>query len=739
MRERFLRWLVEAREVVGRRRLLIASGAVVFGGLLAVLMAGSIARSRQGFNPLFVSGVLLLSAVLTMVVLFVLGRNLVKLYLARSRGVPGSGYRTKVISLVVALTLLPSLLLFFTASGILQASVDQWFQWEVEGVLRVGMDIVNRYESVELERSVHLASRLAATIREAKLMRTSQRRPLARLLSEKREEWACAGLRVYDSTREVVAEAYEGGRAEALRELSVPNRAIGDLLQGRSEILRHAPEKTGELLFLLGVPIEEGGRRVGAVVVVTGLGMEPSAWSRTIYESRQVYLDARANQQNVKQGFVLVLAFFTLLLLLSAMWVGSALAKGMTVPILRLAAATRAVSEGRLDVRVEADATDELGALVQSFNRMVEELRQGRAKVEQSTDDLQRTNIELDGRRKYIETILGGVPTGVISLDQEGYVTNCNRAAAEMLGLASDEVLGRHYREVFGGKEFLELYFLMGKVIGIRDIRLTRDLHMRVNRRAIDLAVSFTALRDAQERYMGLIVVLEDLSNLIKAQKVAAWREVARRIAHEIKNPLTPIQLSAQRILKKWREGDSDFDRVVSECTETITQEVDGLKTLVNEFSRFARMPPVAPEPISVERVVQSAMMLYEGLHPGMRIERSVSEGIPILNLDPEGMKRVLINLIDNAIHCQAGTGRVTVNAWHDARTQSVHLEVADEGPGIAPEDRDKLFVPYFSTKRGGTGLGLAIVHRIVSDHNGRIRIEENVPRGTRFVIDLPA
>jgi two-component system nitrogen regulation sensor histidine kinase NtrY len=296
-----------------------------------------------------------------------------------------------------------------------------------------------------------------------------------------------------------------------------------------------------------------------------------------------------------------------------------------------------------------------------------------------------------------------------------------------------------HYRELFASKEFLELRVLIEKVLGIRDISLVREIHLRSERRVVDLAVSFTALRDAQESYIGLILVLEDLSNLIKAQKVAAWREVARRIAHEIKNPLTPIQLSAQRILKKWRSGDPEVGRVIEECTETITQYVDGLKTLVNEFSRFARMPPVAPVPTQLDKVIHNALVLYEGVHAKLTIVRQIAPDLPTLNLDPEQMKRVLINLVDNAIHSQNGEGTITVSASYNPRTQSARVEVVDEGPGIPPEDREKLFVPYFSTKPGGTGLGLAIVHRIVSDHHGTLRVEENVPHGTRFVIELPA
>jgi two-component system nitrogen regulation sensor histidine kinase NtrY len=726
-------------ESSAKNRAIVASALIFLVGL-GVVLTVSIARSRQGFNRLFLSGVVLLGAILTIVVLFVLGRNLVKLYLERSRGVPGSRYRTKVISLVAGLTLLPSLLLFFIASGLLQAAVEQWFDPHLETVLEDGMALVNHYEAEEAARCLRYARNIAGEVTARGLLAAKGRRAADSLLEAKRDEYGLAGLRLYESQGRVVAEAYDPAREGVLRGLKLSERSLAELVQGKQDSLRFSDEeKTGELLLLLGVPVASDGKMKGAVVAVQRLGIDPSQRLRDISRHYETYKQAKEKQGDVRAGFVLVLALFTLVLLFSAIWVGSALAKGMTVPIQRLAEATQAVSAGRFDVRVEVDAPDEVGELVRSFNRMIEELRIGKLKVERSTVELRESNIELEGRRKYIETILESSPTGVVSLDQTGRITNLNRAALRMFGFKERPPSWIHYRELFATKDFLELRILIEKVLGIRDIGLQREIHLRIDRRTVDLAVSFTALRDAEEQYIGLILVLEDISNLIKAQKVAAWREVARRIAHEIKNPLTPIQLSAQRILKKWREGDPDVGAVIEECTETITQYVDGLKTLVNEFSRFARMPPIAPVPTELDKVVHSALVLYEGLSPGVTISRHVAAGIPTMNLDPEQMKRVLINLVDNAIQCQNGAGHVAVLVSYDPRTQSARIEVADEGPGIPAEDRDKLFVPYFSTRPGGTGLGLAIVHRIVSDHNGNIRIEENVPRGTRFVIELPA
>jgi two-component system nitrogen regulation sensor histidine kinase NtrY len=265
-----------------------------------------------------------------------------------------------------------------------------------------------------------------------------------------------------------------------------------------------------------------------------------------------------------------------------------------------------------------------------------------------------------------------------------------------------------------------------------------REFEFTVEGRPVHLAVNVSASRDADGLFQGALIVMEDLTPLIRAQRTAAWREVARRIAHEIKNPLTPIQLSAQRILKKFKEGSGEFPRIVEEGVTTIVKEVTTLQTLVDEFSRFARMPAVSPVPTDPNGVVETAVSLYDGIHPGIVFTKDLQASLPLARLDPDQMKRVLINLIDNSIAAMDGRGRITLRTRAIPQEMLLRLEVEDEGPGIAPENKERLFVPYFSTKKRGTGLGLAIVNRIVSDHNGFIRVEDNLPRGTRFVIDIP-
>jgi two-component system nitrogen regulation sensor histidine kinase NtrY len=284
-----------------------------------------------------------------------------------------------------------------------------------------------------------------------------------------------------------------------------------------------------------------------------------------------------------------------------------------------------------------------------------------------------------------------------------------------------------------------EIRALVLRLLSGRVSRQEREVIVPARERDRHLAVTVVSLPGSLGSAPGALVVVDDLTPLMRAQKVAAWGEVARKLAHEIKNPLTPIQLSAQRVRKAWLKSDPEFDRVVGECTRAIVDEVEALKNLVDEFAQFARMPIATLRPASLHDVLDQALSLYDGLFPGVELERRLASDLPALRLDFDQMKRAVINLVDNAIEATEGKGRIQLATEFDRASSRVRLSVSDDGPGIAPADRDQLFVPHFSTKKRGSGLGLAIVSRIVQEHFGTIRVEDRAPRGARFVIELPA
>jgi two-component system nitrogen regulation sensor histidine kinase NtrY len=390
------------------------------------------------------------------------------------------------------------------------------------------------------------------------------------------------------------------------------------------------------------------------------------------------------------------------------------------------------VSQGDLSFRLdETAAKDELGVLVVSFNRMTAELEASHERLEEAMAELRRRNLEIEQKSRYVEAVLGRVAAGVVSVESAGNIATMNPSAALLLGVDAAAAVGRQAAAVLPAPlcNLLEA----GREVSATQVRL------EVAGRGLSLLVHVSRLGEGEDGAQGAVMVFEDLTELEKAQRMAAWREVARRIAHEIKNPLTPIQLSAQRLRRRYLERLGEEGAVFDECTRMIVDQVEELKRLVNEFSNFARLPQANPAPVDLAALVADTLVLYEQAHKGVTFHLQQEGEFPTLSLDREQMKRVIINLLDNAVDCLEGHGEVGVELSFDPILRMARLEVRDSGPGVSPEDKLRLFEPYFSTKKTGTGLGLAICSAIIADHNGFIRVRDNEPRGTRFIIELPA
>jgi two-component system nitrogen regulation sensor histidine kinase NtrY len=434
----------------------------------------------------------------------------------------------------------------------------------------------------------------------------------------------------------------------------------------------------------------------------------------------------------------MVFLLITLVIIFAGTWFGFHLAKEITVPIQKLAEGTQAIAQGDWDFKIDVKAKDEIGMLVNSFNKMTDDLKMGKERLEVANISLQKGNIELERRRAYIETVLESIATGVISVNNDGVITTFNASAEKILGIPSANVIGRHYQSALSLLPIDKVQELINKMRSIGKTAIEEEFQIELGNKLLRLGLSITTLMDEDNKYLGLVIVFEDLSELIKAQRVAAWQEVAKRIAHEIKNPLTPIQLSAQRLRKKFFEKSPDFNKIFDECTNTIVQEVNSIKTLVNEFSNFARMPAAMLSLNNLHEIINEVILLYRGAHRDIKVINNFGDNIPVINVDREQMKRVFVNLFENAVEAMNSKGTVWVNTFYDDSLKLVRVEVADEGMGINPDDKDKLFLPYFSKKKTGTGLGLAIVNRIISEHNGYIRVADNKPNGTTFIIELP-
>jgi two-component system nitrogen regulation sensor histidine kinase NtrY len=424
------------------------------------------------------------------------------------------------------------------------------------------------------------------------------------------------------------------------------------------------------------------------------------------------------------------------LVVFCAIWFGFYLAKSISIPIMELAEGTRKVAEGDLSFSIATVADDEIGSLVTSFNKMTSDLRVGREQLELSARMLSERNVEIEERRRYIEIVLRNVSAGVITLDAEGFVTTINKSAEKMLGLKADDILYKSYKNLLWGQHLDLARDIMNKLTISKKDSVGLPLNLTIEGSPRSFLINVNALRDEAGHHMGLVMVFDDLTELEKAQRMAAWREVARRIAHEVKNPLTPITLSAQRL--KRRFSIALDEPVFDECTQTIIDHVDLIRNLVNEFSAFARFPTANPEPNELHPIIEETLALYRESHPNINFELQIAEPIPRLKLDRQQLKRAMINLVDNSIAAIKKTGTITITLSHDATANKALITVADDGTGISDNDKTRLFEPNFSTKKTGMGLGLTIVRTIVHDHNGTIIVKDNHPHGAKFIISLP-
>ncbi|HXM64023.1 MAG TPA: ATP-binding protein [Terriglobales bacterium] len=662
---------------------------------------------------------------------FVLARNLLKLFAERRLGVLGSKFRTRLVVGSLLLSFLPVIGMFFFAYVLMNRSIDKWFSTPVEEVRR------------DTATMASLLSNYAAqnTRAEAEAIATSQ---------ETQSAFASRSFSSITNEFQRHASTLQGGFALALMdgeaEASFGTPASWLELKTKLPRLRSdvpTPFTWGQIEYILGsAPVGDHG------LILVGIPL-PRQFSETVKQveaSQQRYLDLARERRLVRRTYMEVLLLLTVMVLFATTWFALFLSKLVTRPVVALAEATQEISRGRLDYRVEVRAADEIGDLVHSFNRMAEELESSRRQIEASSRDLSAANVALEQRRRHIETILESIPNGVLSLNAERRITHANHALLRLFHPVAAEsgtpgvLIGAPLKEVFAPEVLEDLEPLLRRAD--RMGTTTTQMEMVVQRATLNVAVTVATLKhDGQG--LGYVLVFEDLSELLKAQKQAAWREVARRVAHEIKNPLTPIALSAERIRRHLQRGarpDAASVEVLHSCAETIASAVETVRTLVDEFSTLARFPTARPQLSNINAIVESTLAMFNGRLDNIRVRTSLASDLPSVMADPEAIKRALANLVDNAAEAMQDVlfREIQISTALVASRDVVEITVADSGHGVTRELKERLFLPYFSTKKRGTGLGLAIVNRIVEDHHGSIRVEENKPVGTRFVVELP-
>jgi two-component system nitrogen regulation sensor histidine kinase NtrY len=728
-------------------RLILAGIAVLVMALVAIL---TVANGTPRMTPDFLSEVVLYAltaADLTMLValVFVLARNIVKLVVERRHGRPFARFRAKLVALLLGMTLVPAILVLAVGSELLQASVERWFNAPMDEILSSANQIAGDYYQERQLLVSDQATRIARTLATIDLAAPDLPRLREMIAPDIRPQ----RVQMVEVYRLVPGEAGTP-RLEPMLDVAVPampagyTRTAADRLAaqvaegtGESRLIEELG-KSGDLLHAAAVIRSKSDGAVSGVVVATDyLTGDMAARSRRMTRAFEDYNQLRVLKRPLTGVYLSFFLMVTLMILVGATWMGLYLAKRITQPVQMLAAAAREIGAGRLDQHLEPQSNDEFGALTEAFNAMAGELATSRRRVEQSTIELERKHLQVEARRRYIETILERITTGVVSVDAGGAVTTINTAAARLLNV-DRAIVGQQLRSVFQRSDLQTIGTLVAGSSRSRPEPVAQEVAILRDGQELHLGVVVTAFIGDSGSAEGQVLVLDDVTPLIRAQKVAAWREVARRLAHEIKNPLTPIQLSAERMRRHFADAPSGARALVEECTSTIIGEVESLKGLVDEFSQFARMPAPRTVPTDLHELIENALGLYNGIFADVTIIRRWSAEMPVVRLDPEQIRRVIINLVDNAIEAMERHGEIVVETQFDAANHLVRIVVADDGPGIPPAEREKLFLPYYSTKRRGSGLGLAIVRRIIAEHGGNIDAGDNTPRGTRFTIELP-
>ncbi len=686
-------------------------------------------------NNLVVFTLVNLSIILLTVVALLVGKNLVRLYYGSKTGSGGSRLQLQLVSAFVGFTLIPVGALFVVGSGLINQSFNALFSLRVESALKGSFEVAQTYYRDMEKNALSNANRLALRLEKTRSDARENPEAIKKILEGERKNLGADIIQLYDRDRNEIVSVRRAGLALAAAFSPVVGY-VDQVIDGAS---RSSVESWRKGDAIHGVaPVKVQKKVVGFVVVSRYVSTRLVEKVRNISDSFVDYKELELSKTPLKASYIITFLVVTLLILFGATWFGLYLARGITVPIEKLAEATRAVAEGDLKHRVDVRADGEVGILVGAFNDMTEELLANKQKIEESAEAMRRSSLEIDGRRRYMEAMLENIGAGVISVDRRGRVTIFNKAAGELLDIKPRDALGQAFNEVFESAHLEPVRRLMRSMRGRRHESASEQVEVMIHGRVLTLRASLTLLRSASAGRLGAVIVFDDMTALVRAQKAAAWQEAARGIAHEIKNPLTPIQLSAQRMKRKFESDAYDFADVFEASTDTIIHQVTSLLEMVNEFSRFARMPEPRLQLCEFAPLMEEVASLYGSRKGEARFSVHIQTENAAVMADPDQLQRVFINLLENAFESQEAEGEIDLQAWSEQERNVLIVEVADQGQGISAEMKGQIFSPYFSTKNRGSGLGLAISHRIVADHHGTISVRDNRPTGSVFRVTLP-
>jgi len=713
---------------------LIVTAIVLF--FIAFVIIRIYFEESKNFSPQFLKGNTLIFGLWIIIILFgltflfILIRNILKMYYEKNQGGAGHSFKNRLVFFFIAFSIVPTLLLFYFATDVISQSIEQWFKTPIENIMKNVDDVKTNYYSKINEDLEHFSGIIAVMIQQKRMYTEENKGFLQNRLKEKMLEYKLDVVNIYKNKNEIFA--IFNPRIPMQEYKNLPLNIVYSGLGGAG-FTKIDTLKNGELIRNgVAFDIEQGDK----MLIITGKYF-PESYTRSLNILAAMvnkHSQMRVLRDPVKNTYMLLFLFITILIIFSASWLGFYLAKGITVPIEKLISATTEIAKGNLDVRIDYAAKDEFNILINEFNRMAFDLKENR-------DKLNRRTIELRHRRSIIETIMKNITSGVMALNSKGEIIALNPEAARMLSLDVEVVSRKNFANVISETIYQDIHALISKAFETRFKLIEKEIDVKLQGRVINLAVKITQLRNPiNNRFSGLLVVFTDLTELIKAQRLLVWREVAKRIAHEIKNPLTPIQISSQRILRSLDQPPDKFRAIVEDSMHIISQEFDSIKKLAEEFANFARLPEIKFTQGDINEILEKMLAVYTSIYQNIQFKVKLDVALPsLVKLDVEQIKRVFVNILDNALEVIGKEGEIEISTRYNGESKFISIEFADNGPGISDEDKQKVFLPYFSKKSSGTGLGLAIAHNIIEEHNGLISVIDNQPRGARFIIELPA
>ncbi len=723
---------LEQKELRKRRRewAIMIGLALLFLLLTAVeIRLGKISASLPFVNSIFFFGLINFNIVILVGLLWLIFKNVGKLFFERRSRILGSRLKTKLVTAFIGFSIVPTLTVFTISALYINQSFDKWFSLKIQNTLQSSLEITNLYYGNAETQSAHFAELVAKQLHRS----LAFRKPVpAGSLESLRDLYALNALEVYADPLDE-PELVMDPQSRANTPYAYVRMSLDRLKQGFQGNRFSFVQSVGnaDLVRSVAPVIDYASGRVRALVVAnTLIPMNLTLRAGQIAHTAEDYKSTNPLKYPIKTTYLIILILITLLIIFAEIWLGLYLARELTVPVERLVKAAREVGKGRLDIVIEKTGRDEIATLVESFNKM--------------TSDLRGNQAELRQRTRQLEAVLSNIATGVILVDGSGKVLILNNSAKILLNLDGTGIPERNMAQLLPpeGENRALLTVLRSALADAPKMDLETAWTVRVNGEVKNLSAIASPLKEI-DRIGGAVAVVDDVTHLVKGQREMAWREVAKRIAHEIKNPLTPIKLSAQRLQRRLKDLQGKDGQLLQECTRVIIQHSDELKEMVNEFSNFARLPEVNPAPQRLNEIIQETMQLYLSAHPEIHFITKLEPNLPVLNLDRDQIKRVILNLIDNGITAiksvnRTGPGRIEIETHYNEKLEIAALSIRDNGPGMSEEIQERAFEPYFSTKNEGTGLGLAIVKRIVHDHGGYIRLSSTPDHGTVFVIELP-